>query len=61
MDTLIAGAGGGGGYTDTQIDDKLNLKADLSLFTDNVSFFSIIDLSLPSIFTSGVNIKELNS
>ena len=24
VDTLIAGASGGGGYTDTQIDDKLN-------------------------------------
>ena len=45
MDILIAGAGGGGGYTDTQIDDKLNLNADLSLFTDNVSFSPIIDFT----------------
>ena len=28
VDALMAGAGGGGGYTDTQIDDKLNLQAD---------------------------------
>ena len=55
VDTLIAGAGGGGGgYTDTQIDDKLNLKADLSLFTDNVSFFAVIDLSRPSILHQGL-------
>ena len=58
VDTLIAGAGGGGGYTDTQIDDKLNLKADLSLFTDNVSFFPIIDLSLPSILHQGFTLKN---
>ena len=58
VDTLIAGAGGGGGYTDTQIDDKLNLKADLSLFTDNVSFFPIIDLSLPSILHQGLTLKS---
>ena len=58
MDTLIAGAGGGGGYTDTQIDDKLNLKADLSLFTDNVSFFPVIDLSRPSILHQGLTIKN---
>ena len=53
MDTLIAGAGGGGGYT-----DKLNLKADSSLFTDNVSFFPIIDLSLPSILHQGLTLKS---
>ena len=58
MDTLIAGAGGGGGYTDTQIDDKLNLKADLSLFTDNVSFSPIIDLSRPSILHQGLTLKN---
>ena len=58
MDTLIAGAGGGGGYTDTQIDDKLNLKADLSLLTDNVSFSPIIDLSRPSILHQGLTLKN---
>ena len=58
VDTLIAGACGGGGYTDTQIDDKLNLKADLSLFTDNVSFFPVIDLSRPSILHQGLTLKN---
>ena len=58
VDTLIAGGGGGGGYTDTQIDDKLNLKADLSLFTDNVSFFPVIDLSRPSILHQGLTLKN---
>ena len=58
VDILIAGAGGGGGYTDTQIDDKLNLKADLSLFTDNVSFSPIINLSRPSIIHQGLTLKN---
>ena len=58
VDILIAGAGGGGGYTDTQIDDKLNLKADLSLFTGNVSFSPIIDLSRPSILHQGLTLKN---
>ena len=58
VDILIAGAGGGGGYTDTQIDDKLNLKADLSLFTDNVSFSPIIDLSRPCILHQGLTLKN---
>ena len=58
VDTLIAGAGGGGGHTDTQIDNKLNLKADLSLFTDNVSFSPIIDLSRASILHQGVTLKN---
>ena len=58
VDALIAGGGGGGGYTDTQIDDKLNLKADLSLFTDNVSFFPVIDLSRPSILHQGLTLKN---
>ena len=57
VDTLIAGAGGGGGCTDTQIDNKLNLKADLSLFTENVSFSPIIDLSRPSI-SQGLTLKN---
>ena len=58
VDTLIAGAGGGGGYTDTQIDNKLNLKADLSVFTDNVSFSPIVDLSRPSILHQGLTLKN---
>ena len=58
VDTLIAGAGGGGGYTDTEIDNFLALKADLSLFTDNVSFFPVIDLSRPTILHQGLTLKN---
>ena len=57
VDILIAGSGGGG-YTDTQIDNKLNLKADLSLFTDNASFFPVIDLSRPTIIHLGLTLKN---
>ena len=60
VDTLIAGAGGGGGYTDTEIDNFLALKANLSLFTDNVSFFPVIDLSRPTILHQGITIKKIN-
>ena len=58
MDGLIAGAGGGGGYTDTQIDHSLNLKEDKSAFTDNNSFFPVIDLSRPSIIHQGLTLKN---
>ena len=58
VDTLIAGVGGGGGYTDTEIDNFLALKANLSLFTDNVSFFPVIDLSRPTILHQGLTIKN---
>ena len=60
VDTLIAGLGGGGGsgYTDTEIDNFLALKANLSLFTGNVSFFPVIDLSRPSILHQGLTLKN---
>ena len=58
VDGLIAGAGGGGGYTDTEIDNFLNLKEDKSAFTDNVSFFPVIDLSTPSIIHQGLTLKN---
>ena len=57
VDGLIAGAGGGG-YTDTQIDSFLSLKEDKSTFTDNVSFFPVIDLSRPSILHQGLTLKN---
>ena len=60
VDTLIAGAGGGG-YTDTEIDNFLALKANLSLFTDNVSFFPVIDLSRPTILHQGLTLKIQHS
>ena len=58
VDGLIAGAGGGGGYTDTEIDNFLNLKEDKSTFTDNVSFFPAIDLSRPSIIHQGLTLNN---
>ena len=58
VDGLIAGAGGGGGYTNTEIDNFLNLKEDKSAFTDNVSFFPVIDLSRPSIIHQGLTSKN---
>ena len=50
--------GAGGGYTDTEIDNFLALKANLSLFTDNVSFFPVIDLSRPTILHQGLTLKN---
>ena len=55
VDGLI---GAGGGYTDTQIDNFLNLKEDKLAFTDNVSFFPVIDLSRPSIIHQGLTLKN---
>ena len=57
VDGLIAGAGGGGGYTDTEIDNFLNLKEDKSAFTDNFSFFPVIDCSRPTIIHQGLTLK----
>ena len=53
VDGLIDGAGGGGGYTDTQIDSFLSLREDKSTFADNV-----IDLSRPSILHQGLTLKH---
>ena len=58
VDTLIAGAEGGDTYTTTEIDNFLALKANLSLFTGNVSFFPVIDLSRPSILHQGLTLKN---
>ena len=58
VDGLIAGAGGGGGYTDTQIDNFLNLKEDKSAFTDNISFFPVLDCSRPTIIHQGLTLKN---
>ena len=55
VDALV---GAGGGYTDTQIDSFLSLKEDKTTFTDNVSFFPVIDLSRPSILHQGLTIKN---
>ena len=58
VDGLIAGAGGGGGYTDTEIDNFLNLEEDKSAFTDNISFFPVIDCSRPTILHQGLTLKN---
>ena len=50
--------GSGGGYTDGQIDNFLSLKQDKSTFTDNISFFPVIDLSRPSILHQGLTLKN---
>ena len=59
VDTLIAGAGGGGGgYTDTEIDNLLDLRVPVSDFTDRFKTNPIIDCSAPTIIHSGINIKQ---
>ena len=58
VDGLIAGAGGASGYTDAQIDGFLSLKEDKSVFTNNVSFFPVIDLSRPTIIHQGLTLKN---
>ena len=58
VDTLIAGAGGGGGYTDTEIDNLLNLRVPKSDFTDRCSTFPIIDCSAPTIIHSGLTLNN---
>ena len=50
--------GAGGGYTDTQIDSFLSLKEDKSRFTDNISFFPVIDCSRPTIIHQGLTLKN---
>ena len=55
VDGLI---GAGGGYTGTQIDNFLNLKEDKSAFTDNISFFPVIDCSRPTIVHQGLTLKN---
>ena len=58
VDGLIAGAGGGGGYTDTQIDSFLNLKEDKSTFADKISFTPVVDISAPTFIHSGLTLKN---
>ena len=57
VDTLIAGAGGGGGYTDTEIDNLLDLRVPKSDFTNRFSTFPIIDCSAPTIH-SGLTLNN---
>ena len=58
VDTLIAGAGGGGGYTDTEIDNLLALKVPLSDFTDRFKTNPVMDCSAPTIIHSGLTLNN---
>ena len=58
VDTLIAGAGGGSGYTDVEIDNLLDLRDPKSDFTDRFSAFPIIDCSAPTIIHSGLTFNN---
>ena len=58
MDGLIAGAGAGGGYTDTEMDNFLNLKEDESTFTDRFSGIPSIECSVPTISQQSLTLKN---
>ena len=58
VDTLIAGAGGGGGYTDTEIDNLLALRVPLSDFTDRFKTNPVIDCSAPTVIHSGLTLNN---
>ena len=58
VDTLIAGAGGGGGYTDTEIDNLLDLRVPKSDFTNRFSANPIIDCSAPTVIHSGLTLNN---
>ena len=59
VDTLIAGVGdGGGGYTDTEIDNLLALRVPLSDFTDRFKTNPVIDCSAPTIIHSGLTLNN---
>ena len=57
MDGLVR-AGGGDTYTTTEVDNFLSLKEDKTTFTDNISFFPVIDLSRPAILHQGLTLKN---
>ena len=61
VDTLIAGVGGGdggGGYTDTEIDNLLALRVPLSDFTDRFKTNPVIDCRAPTIIHSGLTLNN---
>ena len=58
VDGLIAGAGGGGGYTNTEIDNLLDLRVPKSDFTDRFSANPIIDCSAPTVIHSGLTLNN---
>ena len=50
--------GAGGGYTDTEIDNLLDLRVPKSDFTDRFSTFPIIDCSAPTVIHSGLTLNN---
>ena len=58
VDGLIAGAGGGDGYTDTEIDNLLDLRVPKSGFTNRFSANPIIDCSAPTVIHSGLTLNN---
>ena len=58
VDGLIAGAGGGGGYTKEDIDNFSNLKEDKSKFTDKISLPPVVDSSAPKFIHQGLTLKN---
>ena len=58
VDGLIAGAGGGDGYTDTEIDNLLDLRVPKSDFTNRFSANPIIDCSAPTVIHSGLTLDN---
>ena len=57
VDTLIAGAGGGG-YADTEIDNLLALRVLLCDFTDRFKTNPAIDCSAPTIIHTGLTLNN---
>ena len=57
VDTLLAGAGSGG-YTDTEIDNLLDLRVPKSDFTNRFSANPIIDCSAPTVIHSGLTLNN---
>ena len=58
VDTLIAGAGGGSGYTNEEVDNLLALRVPLSDFTDRFKTNPVIDCSAPTIIHSGLTLNN---
>ena len=50
--------GAGGGYSDTEIDNLLDLRVPKSDFTDRFSAFPIIDCSAPTVIHSGLTLNN---
>ena len=58
VDGLIAGAGGGDGYTTSEVDNLLDLRVPKSDFTERFSTFPVIDCSAPTIIHSGLTLNN---